>query len=117
IGPVYVATGFGGNGITFASLAGKVLSDLIIRGKSPYEDVFRPGRVKPVAGFKNFIKENAQVIKHFIADRIVPEELENLAELAPGEATITNYRDRKLAVYRNAAGEIRALDPVCPHAK
>lgn len=117
IGPVYVATGFGGNGITFGSLAAKILSDLIVRGSSPYEDLFRPGRVKPVAGFKNFVKENSQVIKHFIADRIVPAELESLAELAPGEAMITNYKDRKLAVYRDPAGEIRALDPVCPHAK
>lgn len=116
-GPVYVATGFGGNGITFGSLSGKIISDLIIQGSSPYEELFRPGRVKPVAGFKNFLKENAQVIKHFITDRIVTGELQNLAELDRGEATIVNYQDKKLAMYKNAAGEIMALSPVCPHAK
>lgn len=116
-GPVYVATGFGGNGITFGSLAGKILSDLIVTGTSPYEKLFRPDRIKPVAGFANFVRENTQVIGHFFGDRIVPEELESLGELAPGEARITTYRGRKLAVCRNNAGEIRALEPQCPHAK
>ena len=116
-GPVYVATGFGGNGITFGSLAGKILSDLIISGHSPYEDIFRPGRVSPVTGFSQFIKENAQVVKHFVVDRIVPEELESLAELAPGEATIASYKDRKLAIYKNPDGTSQVLSPVCPHAK
>ncbi|HYH57503.1 MAG TPA: FAD-dependent oxidoreductase, partial [Anseongella sp.] len=114
---LYVATGFSGNGMTFGSLAGRILADMIVKGNSPYQELFNPSRIKPVAGFKNFIKENTNVIKHFIADRIAPVELENLAELNPGEAMIINYKSRKLAVYKNPQGEVFALDPVCPHAK
>lgn len=114
---IYVATGFNGNGMIFGSLSGKILADIITKGSSPYEKLFNPKRVKPVAGFKNFVNETAGVIKHFIGDRITPIRLENLAELKSEEAKIVNYKDRKLAVYKSPDGEIKALNPVCPHAK
>ena len=56
-GSIFVATGYGGNGITFSQVAAKILTDLIVSGKSEYKDLFNPARVKPVAGFNEFVKK------------------------------------------------------------
>src|SRR5690606_30659016 len=44
---VMVATGYNGNGMIFGTLSGKILSDLIVDGRSRYEKLFSPRRVKP----------------------------------------------------------------------
>ena len=45
---VFVATGYGGNGMTYSHVAAKVLTDLIVSGKSEYEKLYNPNRIKPV---------------------------------------------------------------------
>ena len=40
----YVATGFSGNGMSYGTLAGMILSDLITEKKNPYEKLYRPYR-------------------------------------------------------------------------
>src|SRR5688572_20228911 len=46
---VYVATGLGGNGITYSHIAAITLADLITIGDSEFKKLFNPNRVKPVA--------------------------------------------------------------------
>jgi glycine/D-amino acid oxidase-like deaminating enzyme/nitrite reductase/ring-hydroxylating ferredoxin subunit len=114
---IYTATGFCGNGITFGSIAGKVICQLITSGDSPYKQLFNPSRIKPIAGFENFVKENADVISKFIGMRFSYEKVKQLAELAPGEAALAEWEGKKLALYKDEQGKIHALDPVCPHAR
>lgn len=114
---IYVGTGYSGNGITLGSLAAKIICELITTGKSKYESIFKPGRVKPVAGFTEFVKENADVISQFIGLRFSYEKIASLAELAPGEATLAKWEGKKVALYKDEQGKVHALDPVCPHAK
>jgi glycine/D-amino acid oxidase-like deaminating enzyme/nitrite reductase/ring-hydroxylating ferredoxin subunit len=114
---IYTATGFCGNGITLGSISGRVLSDLIIKNENPYKELFAPSRVKPIAGFKEFVKENADVISNFIGMRFSYEKVKQLAELAPGEAVLADWEDKKMALYKDENGKIHAVDPVCPHAK
>ena len=54
---VLVATGFSGNGMTYSHIAAIILSDLITKGESEFAKLFDPNRIKPVAGFANFVKE------------------------------------------------------------
>ncbi len=112
----FVASGYNGNGIIFGTLAGKIISDQILGKAHPYGDLFNPSRIKPVAGFSEFVKENADVAYHFIADRLTADEISSLAELAPEQGKIVEYQDKKLAIYKDATGNIKALDPVCTHA-
>lgn len=114
---VYVATGFGGNGITYSHIAAQVLADLITTGESEYKELFSPGRVKPVAGFANFVKENADVVKEFVARRISTEKIAVLSELAHGEGRVVKYEGETLALYKDEGGALHALNPVCTHAK
>lgn len=114
---IYVATGFSGNGITLGTVSALVLRDLIVNGKSKYEKVFDAGRIKPLASFGTFMKEQTDVVNKFIGKRLNTEKIEALVDLAPGEGAVVKYDGKKLALYKDERGSIRALDPVCPHAK
>lgn len=114
---VYVATGYSGNGITYSHIAAAILCDLITKGSSAYADLFKPGRIKPVAGFTNFVKENADVVAQFVGKRIGADKIQELADIAPGEGRLVKYEGETLAVYKDETGKIYALNPVCTHAK
>jgi glycine/D-amino acid oxidase-like deaminating enzyme/nitrite reductase/ring-hydroxylating ferredoxin subunit len=116
-GNIYVATGFGGNGMVYSSVAAMLLKKMISNEDSPYRDIFNPNRIKPVAGFVNFIKHNADVIKQFAGKWFGTEELEELAALAPGEAKVVRYNDHKIALYKDEDGVLHAVSPTCTHLK
>ena len=114
---VHVATGYSGNGMTYSHIAAITLSNQILKGSSPYTEIFNPNRIKPVAGFANFVKENLDVVKEFIGKRVSQEKIEGLAELAPGEGKVVKYEGTSLAMYKDDNGKVYALNPVCTHAK
>ncbi|RYY94665.1 MAG: FAD-dependent oxidoreductase, partial [Chitinophagaceae bacterium] len=114
---VLVATGYSGNGMTYSHIAAGILSDLIVKGESGYAKLFAPGRVKPVAGFKDFVKENADVVAQFVGKRLKTADLKELAGLAPGEGRVVKYEGTSIALYKDPAGKLYALNPVCTHAK
>ncbi|HEU4470877.1 MAG TPA: FAD-dependent oxidoreductase [Flavisolibacter sp.] len=114
---VLVATGYSGNGMTYSHIAALALTELITTGESAYTRLLNPGRVKPVAGFANFVKENLDVVKEFIGKRLSREKLTELADLAPGEGRLVKYEGSTLALYKDEHGEIHAINPTCTHAK
>jgi glycine/D-amino acid oxidase-like deaminating enzyme/nitrite reductase/ring-hydroxylating ferredoxin subunit len=112
----FVATGYSGNGMILATIAGKILSDAILGNGNKYLELFKPSRIKPVAGFKDFVTENADVAYHFIADRLSTEDLESFAAMAPDSGDVVDYKGQKVAVYKDAQGEVTVLSPTCTHA-
>jgi glycine/D-amino acid oxidase-like deaminating enzyme/nitrite reductase/ring-hydroxylating ferredoxin subunit len=114
---VYVATGYGGNGITYSHIAAQLLTDLITTGDSEYKDLFSPSRIKPIAGFAAFVQENADVVKEFVTKRLSPEKIDGLSELAHGEGKVVKLEGETVALYKDDAGRVHALNPVCTHAK
>ncbi|HEX3167862.1 MAG TPA: FAD-dependent oxidoreductase [Chitinophagaceae bacterium] len=112
---IYVATGFGGNGMPYSTVAALLLSKMITNQDSPYKDLFDPNRLKPVAGFSNFVNHNADVVKQFASKWFSHEELHELAELATGEGKIVRFKDEKVAIYKDKDGGIHALSPTCTH--
>jgi glycine/D-amino acid oxidase-like deaminating enzyme/nitrite reductase/ring-hydroxylating ferredoxin subunit len=118
---VFVATGYGGNGITFSQIAARILTDLILEGKSKYQDVFDPMRIKPVAGFDKFIENAADVTANYL-EKLLPLEKLNPAELKNGEAKLIKYVPRTpsegnetIAVYKDENGQMHAVNPACTH--
>ena len=112
---VWVATGFGGNGIIYGSATAFILTDLICKGSSPYEELFSPSRFKPVAGFANMMKEGADVIKEFAGKKLAAEKIEGAAELAHDEAKLVKYEGHVVGLYKNEKGKLFAVNPACPH--
>ncbi len=116
-GNMFVATGYGGIGISNGTIAAMLLTDMIVGSKSEYEKLFDPNRIKPIAGFKKFITEAADVVGHFIGDRFSKEKLEELAGLAPGEAKVVKYEGHFIALYKDEHGQLHAVNPACTHIK
>lgn len=116
-GEILVATGFGGNGMIYSSVAALILKSMLLREEGKYEKLFDPNRIKPIAGFSNFIKENVDVVKQFVGKLTDKEKLSALAGLAPGEAKLVKYEGRSIALYKDDKGNLHALNPVCTHMK
>jgi Rieske Fe-S protein len=112
---VFVATGYGGNGITYSQVASQILCDLIVKGKSEYEKIFNPSRIKPVAGFENFIENAADVTVSFIEKLFPSKKLNDLKDLKNGEAKLVKYEDQDIAVYKDENGKIHSVSPSCTH--
>ena len=85
--------------------------------KARYIKLFDPNRVKPIAGFATFLRQNVDAFRNFVGKWFDKEKLEEFAELAPGEAKVTKYSGEKLALYKDEHGELHGVGPVCTHLK
>jgi len=113
---VYVATGYGGNGITQGTLAATVIADEICGVANPYRELLDATRIKPLASASAVLAENLDYPKHMLADRLNRAGgAEALAAIPPGEGQVLSLGGERLAVYRNANGQLGALSPVCTH--
>lgn len=110
---IYVATGDSGQGVTHGAAAGLVISDLILKGASPWREVYDPSR-KPLKTFGEFVKENATAVKNF-AEKLSPGELSSLDELAAGEGAILRDGFYKIAAYRDETGALTLRSAACTH--
>jgi glycine/D-amino acid oxidase-like deaminating enzyme/nitrite reductase/ring-hydroxylating ferredoxin subunit len=114
-GNIYVATGYNGNGMIYGHVAAKVLHDIILNIKTEQEKLFDPNRVKPVAGFTDFVKEAADVVGTLVSSLFPASKIKELAAIAKGEARIVKYEGRSIALFKDEKGNIHAVDPACTH--
>lgn len=112
----YVATGFGGWGMTGGVAAGAILTGLICDGEHPHSEVFSPARVN-AASAKSFLTHNAGVGVHFTADWARSLLASEEATLGNGEGTVVRTHGGPVGVSRNESGELHAVSAICPHMK
>lgn len=111
---VFVATGYRKWGMTNGTIAGKILSDLIINDQnSPYKDLFSPSRLQADPAIRKFIKYNADVAKHLIKGKL--EYTTKARELKRDEATITRINGQRTGVYRDKNDKLHMVDTTCTH--
>jgi len=85
--------------------------------ETPYQELFAPGRLKPVAGFTEFVKENVDVAKEFVKGLFTKEKVESLSSLAQGEGKVIDFEGEKIGLYKDEQGGLHAVNPTCPHMK
>ncbi|MDS0261304.1 FAD-dependent oxidoreductase [Haloarcula sp. S1CR25-12] len=112
---VYVATGFGGWGMTNGTAAGRLLADEILGRDSPWSDVFKPNRFKARASKSEFLSHNRHAMKHFFSTYLDSQQALDRVALDPGEAGVFESDDDPVALYRDDDGELHARSAVCPH--
>ena len=108
---LYVATGFGGWGMTNSTVAGMLLRDLILERENPCSEVYDPNRAN-LTGVPDFVKQAGDIVKHFVGDRMtdaIPESI------APGEGKIVNTPNGNIAMYKAEDGTVSTLSPACTH--
>ncbi|WP_117593768.1 FAD-dependent oxidoreductase [Haloprofundus halophilus] len=113
---VYMASGFGGWGMTNGTAAGLLLADLVCGEENPYTEVYDPSRVTvDRTSATEFATQNANVAKEFVRDWLSKPHRDDLARLRPGEATVLRERTKPIAAYRDDDGELHTHSAVCPH--
>jgi len=112
---LYVATGFQKWGLAQGVAAAMILEDAILGRDNPWADLYDPGRMKPLASAKDFVKENANVAGRLIGDRVTKRARRDAAELAPGEGDVADLGGEKVAAFRDEDGVLHAVSPVCTH--
>ncbi len=110
---LYIATGFGKWGMTGSTVSALLLRDLIIKGKSPWQDVYSPSRTNIKASAKNFIVENANVAGQLISGKMqmLPQKL----DIKPGEAKVIDSNGQKNGAYMDINGRLHLVDTTCTH--
>ncbi|MDG4764547.1 FAD-dependent oxidoreductase [Solwaraspora sp. WMMD406] len=113
---VWVATGFGGWGMSNGVLAGKLIAARIDGTPPSWSDLFDPRRLRPTAEAGTFLRANAEVAKHFVGDRLHRAgHADTLAQLPPGGGAIVRLDGARCAVHRDADGTLRAVSATCTH--
>jgi len=111
---VLVATGFQKWGMSNGAGAAIMLADRIAGRENPYAGFFDTNRVNPRQSVKDLVKENANVVKRFVGDRL-RTETRSIADLAPGEAAVLVEGAHRVAAYRDEAGTVHTVSPTCTH--
>jgi glycine/D-amino acid oxidase-like deaminating enzyme/nitrite reductase/ring-hydroxylating ferredoxin subunit len=114
---VYVVTGDSGNGITHGTLAGILITDLIVGRDNPWTKLYDPSRksLQPRV-VADYVEENANVAAQF-RDYVTSGDVPAVAKIKSGEGAVLRDGAKKIAVYRDGHGRLHAFSAVCPHLK
>ena len=110
---VYVVTGDSGTGLTHGTIAGILLTDLILGRGSTWEDTFDPAR-KPVLAGGAFLKETANMAAQY-GDWLKPGEAATEEDIPAGGGALLRDGTRMIAAYRDPAGTLHRMSAVCNH--
>lgn len=110
---IYIATGYGKWGMTNSMASSMILRDLIIEGKSPWQDVYSPSRETIIASAKEFVVQNLNVAEKLIGGKISP--LPDDVEIKPGEGKIIEANGQRAGAYRDEQGKLHIVDTTCTH--
>jgi glycine/D-amino acid oxidase-like deaminating enzyme/nitrite reductase/ring-hydroxylating ferredoxin subunit len=110
---VYIVTGNSGHGMTHGTIAGMLLTDLIMGRENPWEKLYDPAR-KTLSSAGTFLSENANVARQYL-DWILPASFKSVDDIKPDQGVVVQRGLSKMAVYRDDAGQLHELSASCPH--
>ena len=110
---VYIATGDSGQGMTHGTIAGILLTDLIVGRHNPWVSLYDPARISLRAA-ERFLTENANVAWQYGA-WVTGGDVASVNEIAPGQGAVVRRGLTKVAAYRDEGGIVHECSAICPH--
>jgi glycine/D-amino acid oxidase-like deaminating enzyme/nitrite reductase/ring-hydroxylating ferredoxin subunit len=110
---VYTVTGDSGNGMTHGTLAGILLTDLILGRNNPWQSLYDPGRVT-LRATTEFAKEAVNMAAQY-ADWVTPSDVSSPDQIEKDSGAVIRRGPLKVAVYRDATGALHERSAVCTH--
>lgn len=114
----WVATGFGGWGMTGGILAGRLLAALVTgAGEAlPWARLHDPRRMaSTLKQAPTLLRQQAEVAQHFIGDRLKTGPVTGAEDIAPGTGAVLRGTGGPRAVYRAPDGTVSAVSARCTH--
>jgi glycine/D-amino acid oxidase-like deaminating enzyme/nitrite reductase/ring-hydroxylating ferredoxin subunit len=111
----YAATGYAGNGMTFGTLAGVMISDAVLGRSNPWAELFDPGRKALTRGLWDYLKENIDYPYYMIRDRFAGAEARSLRAVKRGQGKVVERNGEKVAAYRDPSGAVTLRSAICSH--
>jgi glycine/D-amino acid oxidase-like deaminating enzyme/nitrite reductase/ring-hydroxylating ferredoxin subunit len=113
---VYVATGDSGHGMTHGTIAGMLISDLVLGRENPWATLYDPSR-KTIStkSIKEFLLENLDVAKQYAKLSPTFSDADSAAEVQPGTGKVIQRGLQKVAVYRDEQGVAHEMSALCTH--
>jgi glycine/D-amino acid oxidase-like deaminating enzyme/nitrite reductase/ring-hydroxylating ferredoxin subunit len=115
---VYMASGDSGQGMTHGTIAGILLTDLVLGRPNPWARVYDPKRVSlsptPVA---QVARQNFDVAVQYAKGYLAPGEVSSIEEVPVGEGRLMRRGASKIAVYRDKDGKVTQKSAACTHLK
>jgi glycine/D-amino acid oxidase-like deaminating enzyme/nitrite reductase/ring-hydroxylating ferredoxin subunit len=110
---VFIATGDSGMGMTHGTIAGMLLSDLILGRENPWTELYDPSR-KTASAVADFAEENLNVATQY-ADLLTPGDVASVDDVANEEGAVIRKGLSKIAAYRDRDGVVHSMSAVCRH--
>jgi nitrite reductase/ring-hydroxylating ferredoxin subunit len=113
-----MASGDSGQGMTHGTIAGMLLSDLILGRQNEWESLYDPRRVslrtKPM---EQFAKENADVVLQYVKEFVTRGDVSSEADIPRGEGRVVRHGLHKVAAYCDEDGAMHIHSALCTHLK
>ena len=110
---VYIHTGDSGMGMTHGTIAGILLTDLIVGRPNSWAETYSPSR-KPSKGLTTWVKDNLVVAAQY-RDLLTPGQVDGVSEIAPRTGAVMRRGATKVACYRDENDRIHECSAICPH--
>ncbi|MCD6639142.1 MAG: FAD-dependent oxidoreductase [Nocardioides sp.] len=110
----WVATGFGGWGMSGGVMAGRLLGDLVTGAEPEWAGLYDPRRIKPLTEAGPVLGQMAKVVRHFVGDRLT-SHVDSVDDIPPGAGALTRVDGQRCAVYRDPEGSLHAVSATCTH--
>jgi glycine/D-amino acid oxidase-like deaminating enzyme/nitrite reductase/ring-hydroxylating ferredoxin subunit len=110
---VFIATGDSGHGMTHGTIAGMLLTDLILGRPNPWADLYNPSRLTCPAAV-DYVSENVNTVLHY-ADWLTGGEVTSTEDIRSGEGRIVRRGLTKIAAYRDEHGVLHERQAICVH--
>ncbi|MGE4483880.1 MAG: FAD-dependent oxidoreductase [Oscillospiraceae bacterium] len=110
---IYVAAGFGKWGLTNGTLAGSIISELILDGNCRYEELYSRTRSDYTSSPGKTISGILSPVAELIKSKF--EGTESIRDLKPGEGRVITFEGKKAGIYRDNEDNVTVLDISCTH--
>jgi Rieske Fe-S protein len=108
---VFVATGDSGMGLTHGTIAGLLITDLIMGRNNAWEKLYDPSR--KILN-REYLRENANTLAQY-KNLLTDGQVKSIEEIPAGHGAVMRDGLKKLAIYRDPAGKIHRHSAICTH--
>jgi len=101
--------------MTKSVVAAQIITDAVSGRPNPYARLYGANNWHVTRSAGRLVRENLNVAKHFLTDRLKAPEVSDLATLGAGEGAIARHGGKRVAAFRDDDGTLSVCSATCTH--